>query len=157
MSGFGAIAPPARSNLWTADQVSAAAEVLAKHGRVGWQEPYESEGKARGAGSALARLLADRTGDNYRVSVFERADDPDADPPVAGGFYFSLKPKDPKDNDGDGFEKVNPESHNKTDLQELYRTETGEAPDDALSKRQLADAINGHREAAVVGNQPDAA
>lgn len=91
--GFEPIAPPQKSRLWKSEDVDAAQAVLAEHGRVGWADPYDSEGKARGGGSALARLLNERTKDAYRVQVFEKE---------AGKFYFSLKVKTAADTDGTG-------------------------------------------------------
>lgn len=91
--GFEPIAPPQKSRLWKSDDVDAAQAVLAEHGQVGWADAYDSEGKARGAGSALARLLNERTKDAYRVRVFEKAE---------GDFYFSLKVKTKADTGTDG-------------------------------------------------------
>jgi hypothetical protein len=150
---FEAIAPPSRSRLWEPEQVNAAAEVLAEHGRVGWAEPYKSEGKARSHGSALARLLSDRTKTTYRVSVFERGDDA----PNGAGFYFSLKAKPAGETDVD-YEQVNPDQHKRDDLVALAESEGVEVPEPEegkrpMSKAKIADAINAKRaeQAAAAG------
>lgn len=44
-------------------------------------------------------------------------------------------------------EPVNFESHSLDDLRGMYADELGSEPDDGATRRELADAINGHREA----------
>lgn len=135
---FEAISPPQRSRIWDPEDVSEAADVLAESGLVGWDQPYDSEGKARGAGTALARLLLDRDGDAhqaFRVSVFERADDPENE--VEGGFYFSVKPK----GEAEAENLVDPKDHSRDDLIAMAKDANVTVAEKA-TKAQIAKAIN---------------
>jgi hypothetical protein len=135
---FEAIAAPQRSRLWDPSDVADAADVLAESGVVGWNEPYESEGKARGAGTALARLLLDLPGNKYegfRVSVFERADDPENG--VEGGFYWSVKPKAEAEPEN----LVDPSKHNRNDLLKMA-SEANVTVAEKATKAEIAKAIN---------------